>query len=136
MIDKFEKDFFEGAQVEHIQLDLLNDQWIALLTEFAENEWSVEEGMHYILAAGLHAIQNENVLREIESGGLDPLSELNKLQLERARLESRYAVMKYRTYQLLQAVKVLEWKLNAAMTQLEGLIEANRRLREQLKQKS
>ncbi len=121
MIETFEKDFFEGAQVEHIEFDLLNDQWEALKAEFAENEWPVEEGLRYILAAGLRAIQNESTLDDNRGNKLDPLIEIDKLQSERIRLDGRYAVMRYRVYQFMQATQVLQWKLNAATTEMEGL---------------
>lgn len=132
MIESFEKDFFKGAQLEHIEFDLLNDQWEALKAEFSENEWPVEEGLRYILAAGLRVIQNENTLDDNKIDKLDPLIEIKKLQSERMRLDGRYAVMKYRTYQFMQAVQVLQWKLNAAKTEMEGLKQLIQKLRHQL----
>jgi hypothetical protein len=40
---------------------------------------------------------------------------IEKLQQERMVLESRYAVMRYRAYHFMQAVKTLEMKYNSAI---------------------
>jgi len=132
MTDQFEKDFFQGAEVISVEVHLLTEQWGALKTVFVENEWSDDEGFQYVLAAGLSAIKNQEEALPETLGEEDQQKAIERLLRERIELESRYAVMRYRTYQFMQAAKVMEWKLNAARVELDGLKKANQRLRQQL----
>jgi len=79
----FESDFFSGVELEHIEFDILGDQWQALQAEIAENEWSLDEGLRYILAAGLRVIQSQQTWEDIESKRTDLGSELKRMQAER-----------------------------------------------------
>jgi len=55
-----------------------------LQAEIAENEWSLDEGLRYILAAGLRVIQSRQTWEDVESGRSDDLArELKRLQAER-----------------------------------------------------
>lgn len=49
-------------------------------------------------------------------------------------VESRYAVMKFRAFNFMQAVKLMEMKLNACRSELEGLRTVNAQLRQRLEQ--
>ena len=98
-MDSFESDFFSGVELEHIEFDILSDQWQALQAEIAENEWSIDEGLRYILAAGLAVIQNQQTWEDVESGRSDLARELRGMQSERmARVIKRelYASFAYR----------------------------------------
>lgn len=79
----FESDFFSGVELEHIEFDILSDQWQALQAEIAENEWSIDEGLRYILAAGVAVIQNQQTWEDVESGRSDLAHELKRMQSER-----------------------------------------------------
>jgi hypothetical protein len=128
-MDSFENDFFDGVKLEHLEFDIFSDEWQKLQAEIARNGWSIEEGLRYILAAGLRVIQSQQTWDDIESNKTDLQSELKRMQAERMQLDGRYAVMKFRAYQFMQAVKILEMKLNAAKTQMEGLLQLNHELR-------
>jgi hypothetical protein len=82
-MDSFESDFFSGVELEHIEFGFLGDQWQALQAEIAENEWSLDEGLRYILAAGLRVIQSQQTWEDIESKRMDLGSELKRMQAER-----------------------------------------------------
>lgn len=118
------QNFDSGGRSVHIALDLLEEQWNALRAEFAANQWSEADGLRYVLAAGLRAIQDERAPQESE-----------RIQNERMQLEGRYAVMKYRAFQFMQAVQALEWKLNAARMEVDGLRQLNRQLRQQAQER-
>jgi hypothetical protein len=133
MIEDFEKEFLDGLQMIHIELDLLKDQWDELKNEFQTNEWPDEEGLRFVLAAGLRAIQNQKTAETLVNDQTNLVSELERLQTERMYLDGRYAVMKFRTYQFMQACKTLEWKLNVSKFEMKGLEEYNQKLRSQLK---
>ena len=135
-MDSFENDFFSGVKLEHIEFDILSDQWQALQAEIAENEWSLDEGLRYILAAGLRVIQSQQTWEDIESKRTDLGSELKRMQAERMQLDGRYAVMRFRAYQFMQAVKILDMKLNVAKVRIKGLVQLSKKLREQIKHSS
>ncbi|MEJ5201834.1 MAG: hypothetical protein WHV66_06325 [Anaerolineales bacterium] len=131
-MDTFEDDFFTNVGMRHIEFDILDDVWRELQEEFAENGWTEQEGLMFLLKAGLRAVKDEQMIKGIKHSESGTLKELRRAQMEHLLLEGRYAVMKYRTFQLLQTVKALEWKLNAIRTENEGLIRANQAMRIQL----
>ena len=131
-MDAFEDDFFADAGMRHIEFQLPKDIWRELQEEFAENGWTEQEGLTFLLKAGLRAVRNEKILGDIKNNESDALSELRRMQMEQLLLEGRYAVMKYRAFQLLQTVKALEWKLNAITAENEGLLRTNQAMRSQL----
>ena len=132
----FEADFFPDTKVEHLELDILNDMWQDLQAEIAENSWTVDEGLRFILAAGLAVLRAERQREQIKNKPLaDVEAELDRLQRQRMQIDGRYAVMKFRTYQFMQDAKTLAIKLNICQTQLENLRNANELLRKQLEEK-
>jgi hypothetical protein len=58
------------------------------------------------------------------------------MQAERMQLDGRYAVMRFRAYQFMQAVKILDMKLNVAKVRIKGLVQLSKNLREQIKHSS
>jgi len=132
----FEADFFPDTKVEHLELDILNDMWQDLQAEIAENSWTVDEGLRFILAAGLAVLRAERQREQIKNKPLaDVEAELDRLQRQRMQIDGRYAVMKFRTYQFMQDAKTLAIKLNICQTQLENLRNANELIRKQLEEK-
>lgn len=131
-MDSFENDFFADVRMRHIEFDILDDLWQELQEEFTENGWTEQEGLTFLLKAGLSAVKDEQIIKDIKNGELDTLKELQRAQMGQLLLEGRYAVMKYRTFQLLQTVKALEWRLNVILTENEGLLRANQAMRIQL----
>ncbi len=132
MTDTFENELFPDIVVEHIELDILSDFWQALNAEFNKNEWSFDEGLRYILALGLRVLKDESIGNNTVAEGIGMADQITHLQNERMFLESRYAVMKYRSYQFMQSAKVMEMKFNALKMQVDRLKKANQDLRIQL----
>ena len=131
----FEADFFPDTKVEHLELDILNDMWQDLQAEIAENSWTVDEGLRFILAAGLAVLRAERQREQVKNKPLVDLeAELDRLQRQRMQIDGRYAVMKFRTYQFMQDAKTLAIKFNICQTQLENLRNANELLRNQLEE--
>ena len=131
----FEADFFPDTKVEHLELDILNDMWQDLQAEIAENSWTVDEGLRFILAAGLAVLRAERQREQVKNKPLIDLeAELDRLQRQRMQIDGRYAVMKFRTYQFMQDAKTLAIKFNICQTQLENLRNANELLRNQLEE--
>jgi hypothetical protein len=134
--ETFEADFFPQTQIQHIELDVLNDLWQDLQSEFTLNEWPIQEGLRFTLAVGLAALRAERQ-RDVaaKTPQADLKVELDRLQRERMQIDGRYAVMKFRTYQFMQDARTLAIKLNVCQIQLEGLQQANAQLRARLEQK-
>jgi hypothetical protein len=131
----FEEDFFPDTKVEHLELNILNDMWQELQAEIAENSWTVDEGLRFILAAGLAELRAERQREQVKNKPLVDLeAELDRLQRQRMQIDERYSVMKFRTYQFLQDAKTLAIKLNICQTQLENLRQANELLRNRLEE--
>jgi len=132
----FEADFFPDTKVEHLELNILNDMWQDLQAEIATNSWTVDEGLRFILAAGLAELHAERQREQVKNKPLVDLeAELDRLQRQRMQIDGRYAVMKFRTYQFMQDAKTLAIKLNICQTQLDNLRNANELLRKQLEEK-
>jgi len=131
----FEGDFFPDTKVEHLELDILNDMWQDLQAEIAENSWTVDEGLRFILAAGLAELRAERQREQAQHmPEADLMNELDRIQRQRMQIDGRYAVMKFRTYQFMQDAKTLAIKHNICQTQLENLRQANEVLRNRLKE--
>ena len=129
----FESEFFSGTRVEQLELKMLNDQWQELQAEFATNDWEIDEGLRFTLAAGLAALRAERRRHQLEDKPeADVRAEIGRIQAERMQLGGRYSVMKYRTYQFLQDARTLAMKLKACQSELDGLRQANQGLRRRL----
>jgi hypothetical protein len=131
-LEQFRRDFFPNTERHTLTFDILSDDWEALQRLFAENEWEPDEGLRHTLAAGLAYLQGQARLAELNHPQADLAAEVHRLQRERMTVESRYAVMKFRAFSFMQAVKIMEMKLNACRSELEGLRSVNEQLRQRL----
>jgi hypothetical protein len=120
----FAADFFADARTIDIKLTLLEDLWQDLQTLCAENGWSVEEGLRIVLGSGLAYLR-----RRSDEGSL----EAKHAYLD---LSAQYTVMKFRTFQFMQAAQVLDMKLNVAQGELAQLRAINERLRAEVNQRN
>ena len=127
-MDSFEADYFKNTEIYKIELEVLSDFWQALKEEIALNDWEVDEGLRFILASGLYAVSCERLADQTGSKEKDAVGEAKQMHRDRMELESRYAVMKYKVFQFMQAVKALQWKLNVTQTELEGMETAYQKL--------
>jgi hypothetical protein len=131
----FEEDFFPDTRIEHLEVDILNDLQAALQAEIDANGWAADEGLRFILAAGVAALKAERQRDQTQNMPEKDLKmELERLQRQRMQIDGRYSVMKFRTYQFLQDAKTLAIKLNICHTELENLRFANELLRKQLEE--
>lgn len=132
MTEQFRQDFFPNTEKHTLTFDILSDDWETLQALFVENDWTPEDSLRYVLAAGLAFLQGQAHLAELSHPQADLAAEVKRLQNERMRVESRYAVMKFRAFNFMQAVKLLEMKLNACRSELDGLRTLNAQLRQRL----
>jgi hypothetical protein len=119
----FAADFFADAAAVEVRLFLLEEMWRDLQGLCAENEWSLEDGLRVVIANGLAYLRRR--------------SDEGSLEAKRAYLDlaAQYSVMKFRTFQFLQAAQTLDMKLNAARNELEMLRQINGQLRAELQQR-
>jgi hypothetical protein len=120
----FAADFFPDTHAVEMKLMLLDEQWREIQSVCAENEWSLEEGLRILLANGLaylqHRMQNDSI--ETKQTILD--------------ISAQYSVMKFRTFQFMQAAQTLDMKLNAAQSELKMLRQINEQLRTELQHRA
>jgi len=132
MIEDFRHDFFPNTERYTLTLEIPSDEWEALQQIIAENEWERDEGLRYILAAGRAYLRMEAVTEHLEHPDVDREHELQKWQREYINMGAQLAVMKYRTFHFMEAVRVLEMKLNAYEVEISLLRQANEKLRQKL----
>ncbi len=125
-----QEELFPGARVIHLEVDVLSDLWDDLRSEFAENDWSEEEGLRHILAAGLAYLRAERMRDEVANGA-DPEPRLEQVLHDWMEMHGRMALLKYRTYQSLQDAKTLALKLNACRQERDALSKTLQNLRDQ-----
>jgi enolase len=97
-----------------LTFDITSDDRSAIEQIVADNEWEHDDGLRYILAAGIAYTQGQARLAELNHPEAVLAAEVHRLQSDRMKVESRYAVMKFRTHNFMQAAQVMEMKLNAA----------------------
>ncbi|MGQ9834258.1 MAG: hypothetical protein ACUVRJ_10795 [Candidatus Villigracilaceae bacterium] len=131
MIDDFRRQFFPNTEPHTLTLEITSDDWAALCQVIEENEWDRDEGLRYILAAGMAYVQTD-----AEAGLSDPqpdrAPELPKVQREMVDMRGQLAVMKYRAFHFMQAVQILEMQVNACEVEKNLLRQANEKLRQKL----
>jgi hypothetical protein len=120
----FAADFFADVAAVEVRLPLLEDMWRDLQSLCLENERSLEEGLRKVMADGI-AYQR----RRSDEGSI----EAKRAYLD---LSAQYSVMKFRTFQFLQAAQTLDMKLNAARSELDMLRHINEQLRAELQQRA
>ncbi len=119
----FAADFFADVAAVEVRLPVLADMWRDLQNLCLENEWSLEEGLRKVLADGL-AYQRRR-------------SDEDSIEAKRAYLDlsGQYSVMKFRTFQFMQAAQTLDMKLNAARSESDMLRHITEQLRAELQQR-
>jgi hypothetical protein len=120
----FAADFFVDAAAVEVRMLLLEEMWRDLQILCAENEWSVEDGLRVVMANGLAYLR-----RRSDEGSI----EAKRAYLD---LSAQHSVMKFRTFQFLQAAQTLDMKLNAARSELDMLRQINEQLRTELQQRA
>lgn len=132
MFDDFEREFFPKTERHTLSFEITSDDWKVIRQIVAENEWELDDGLRHLLAAGIAFAQGRAQLAALNHPDADLAAEARRLQQERMSVESRYAVMKFRTFNFMQAGKVLEMQLNSCRAENETLRQANEKLRQQL----
>jgi len=80
----------------------------------AAEGWEHEEGWRLLLACGLYVLRIEQVLEEVREGKADPRA-LADLLAQGLRMESRLASLRFRAFELQQALQ--DWKLSSGAVQ-------------------
>jgi hypothetical protein len=132
MIEDFRRQFFPNTEHHTLTLEITSDDWTVLCQIIEENEWVQDEGLRYILAAGRTYVQVNAAMAQLESPDVDRTDEMQKFQQELIDMHSQLAVLKFRAFHFMQAVQVLEMKLNACEVEKKLLRQANEKLRQQL----
>ena len=120
----FAADFFADAGAIEARLVVLEELWRDLQALCIENEWSLEEGLRAVIANGSAYLR-----RRSDEGSIEA-------KCAYLDLSGQYSVMKFRTFQFMQAAQTLDMKLNAMRSELETLRQINERLRAELQQQT
>jgi hypothetical protein len=123
-----EQRFFQGAHTIKVEIQILAETCEDALGIFAANSWTTEEGFQIALTTGLGKMKTERLLG---NGSLNPPDEPESLSGRLMRLESMYAVMKYRAFQLMRDNQALEFQNSASRNIISGLEVTVERLRKE-----
>jgi chromosome segregation ATPase len=118
----FEQHFFEGAEVVTLQIKVLQETYQDMLSVIQRNGWEVEEGLRILLTLGLGYAQGRYLLQADDE-------QRARLADRLTNLESVAAVMKFRTFSFMRDNQVLEMRMNALQTSVQGLQGVIQRLR-------
>ncbi|MBN1451623.1 MAG: hypothetical protein JW963_11460 [Anaerolineales bacterium] len=130
-VEDFRNQFFADTERRTLTLDITSEDWAGLCQVIEENEWEQDEGLRYILAAGRAYIQTAALVTSPDDLSADERAGgLQRFQREIVEMRSQFAVMRYRAFYFMQAVQLLEMKLNACESQKNLLRQANERLRQ------
>jgi hypothetical protein len=127
------QDFFKDtdplsdAQIEfqRVETTLLVNFWQELRTEMDSHQWSEEQGLRYILAAGLAALRNQRQSASLTRGESVLRTAIQQLHNEQANLYGRYAELRHYASELKLTATNLEVQLKACKTQMEILRKMN-----------
>ena len=132
--NEFNESAFSNHKIIHLEVDILNDLWDALQAEFTENKWGPQDGLRYVLAAGLVYLQ-AGFLNSDESQEQNIRFKWIDILRKRIAMDGHYAVLKYRAHQLEADVKTKAEKLDAYQKELELLRDTQPELYKKLKEK-
>jgi hypothetical protein len=115
-----EDELFPGSRLVHLEADVMSDLWDDLRREFAEQEWSEEDGLRRVLGAGLAYLRAARIRAEASSGA-DPGARMEQVLHDWMEMHGRMALLNYRGYQSIQAAKILSLKLKACRQERDAL---------------
>ena len=112
-------------EFQQVEINLLIDFWKELKTEIDTRQWGDEQGLRYLLAAGLAALRNQR-LSESQSQNKHALpAVVQKIQNDLINLYGRYAAIRHYAGELKLTNTNLEVQLKASKAQLEILRKVN-----------
>lgn len=130
-VEDFRLQFFPKTEPYTLTLEITSEEWAGLHQVIEENGWEQDNGLRYILAAGRAYIQTAALAASPDDPSTgERVNDLQRFQREMVEMRSQLAVMKYRAFYFMQAVQLLEMKLNACESQKNLLRQANERLRQ------
>ncbi|MCX8025617.1 MAG: hypothetical protein N3A60_10475 [Thermanaerothrix sp.] len=119
---EFEQEFFAQTRRVHLEVDLLDEMWGAIHALCKANGWDEAEGVRFILAAGLAALEEPRQSRSSSaSSSSEDAALLERLLQERVEINARYAVMRFRAYQFLKDAQALALRLNVCQQERDEL---------------
>lgn len=127
------QDFFEenGSlsdvqdEFKRVEVNLLVNFWKELRAEMDSHQWSEEQGLRYLLAAGLAALRNQGQVESLPQDENVLRAVIQRMQNEQSYLYGRYAEMRHYAGELKVTATNLDVQLKACRTQLEILRKAN-----------
>ncbi len=130
MQDFFEFDPFSENQVKflHVEIILLMEFWQEIKAEIGLHQWSEEQGLRYLLVAGLAALRNQQHSESLPTDESVLRTVIQKIQREQVLLFGRYADVRHSAAELKMTVTNMEVQLKACKTQLEILRKVNAEL--------
>jgi chromosome segregation ATPase len=109
--DEVHVKLFKGAARAVVEVALLEEELKKAHQLIEENQWGKDEGYHIIFANGLHYLCGERDLRSLNCDHDALAGEVQRLSKELMDLHSKYAVMKFNAFQLIQTNQTLEFNL-------------------------
>lgn len=129
------QDFFESdplsetqAEFQHIKIILLMEFWQEIRAEIGLHQWSEEQGLRYLLVAGLAALSNQQQSESLPTDGSVLRAVIQEIQHEQVHLFGRYAEVRHSAAELKMTVTNMEAQLKACKTQVEILRKVNAEL--------
>ena len=130
MQDFFEFDPLSEVQDEfqHVEIIVLMNFWQELRAEIGLHQWGEEQGLRYILAAGLAALRNQRQSESLTQDESVMRNVIRKIHIEQAHLYGRYAEVRHYAGELKVTAVNLDVQLKACKTQLQILRKVNAEL--------
>ena len=115
-------------EFQHVEIILLMNFWQELRAEIGLHQWSEEQGLRYILAAGLAALRNQRQSESLTQDESVLRTVIRKIHSEQVHLYGRYAEVRHYAGEIKMTATNLEVRLKACKTQLEILRKTNAEL--------
>jgi hypothetical protein len=116
-----------------VQLELLDDERDRAIAAIRRSEWSTPEGLHGIFSRGLVKVERSAELQQHEGKRLidtKTADEREGFLLARLNdLETKYAVMKFTTFNALRDNESLKMNVTGLSTEYQALSSSNAYLR-------
>ncbi len=105
----------DAADTVTVQIELLREQYEAILGVVQAQEWEPEDGLRTVLLSGLGyldaSLQVERINSVATQGELETARRLDALVQDLASYRSMYAVMKYKAFKLYKTGRTLEFNV-------------------------
>ncbi|MGQ9677373.1 MAG: hypothetical protein ACUVX1_17045 [Chloroflexota bacterium] len=125
--DDFLTEMLRGTKTTRVEIQMLEETYQKAVRLAAENGWSEEEALLTIFVNGLGYTTGELESARVAQGQSELAESLAAMTERYMKVESMYAVLKFRAYYLAEDRRILELSANALRRDNEGM---SRRLME------